>query len=80
MPKKPQDHKKIAAWQAAHVEHMDIRPRRELQLGRRIARAIDAGLATSRQDYIIGAVCQRLERDGIRITEDGPEDGETGED
>lgn len=65
MAAKKQDWTKTAAWQAVNVDRIEIKPRKDLHLLDRIAAAVDAGRAGSRQDYIIGAICERLERDGI---------------
>lgn len=60
-----QDAKKIRAWKNANVHRVTIEIRKELDIPNRIAAAVDAGYAASRQDYIIKAVSERLERDGF---------------
>lgn len=52
-------------WQKEHVERLTIKPRVELHLSERIQIAVDNGKAASRQDYIIKAVLEALDRDGI---------------
>lgn len=60
------------AWKKENTDRIQITPRKDLRLPERIAAAVDAGRAGSRQEYIIGAICERLERDGI-AGEDPPE-------
>lgn len=61
------------AWKKENTDRIQITPRKDLRLPERIAAAVDAGRAGSRQEYIIGAICERLERDGI-AGEDPPEE------
>ena len=72
MPVKKQDPVKIRAWKRENIDTIRAEARKELRLPERIAAAVDAGRASSRQEYIIGAICERLERDGI-AGEDPPE-------
>lgn len=65
MPGKKQDAAKIRAWKTANVDTIRAEARKGLHLPERIAAAVEAGRAGSRQEYIIGAICERLERDGI---------------
>ena len=53
------------AWKRENTDRIQITPRKQLHLPERIAAAVEAGRAGSRQEYIIGAICERLERDGI---------------
>ena len=65
MAGRKQDFAKIAAWQAANIDRIEIKPRKDLHVPERVAAAVAAGCAGSRQDYIITAICERLERDGF---------------
>lgn len=42
-----------------------IQPRKDAELPRKIAEAIAAGKAASRTEYIVTAILEKLERDGI---------------
>ena len=64
MPTK-QDIAKIERWKQDNTELIKIRPRKELNLIARMERAIDAGAARSRQEYVTEAIIERLERDGF---------------
>lgn len=64
MPSK-QDTKKISEWKSQKVDRIVVEPRKEKDWPERIALAVKQGFATSRQDYIIQAVEDRLRRDGI---------------
>ena len=55
----------IKKWNGENTDRLEIKPRKELAFPTRIDAAIAAGLANSRQDYIINATLQRLERDGF---------------
>lgn len=63
--KKPQNTKAIDEWQAQNVDKILLKPRKYEHLPERIQMAIESGKAKSRQEYIIGAVKQRLDVDGI---------------
>lgn len=58
---------KIDEWQAQNVDRITIKPRKELALPEMIQKAVDRGFATSRQDYIIKAVLEALDRDGVFV-------------
>lgn len=60
-----QNIKAIDDWQSANVERILIKPNKRDCLSERIQQAIDAGKAKSRQSYIISAVKDALDRDGI---------------
>ena len=64
MPSK-QDTKKIDAWKAQNVDRIVIEPRKDKLLPARLKAAVEAGKATSRQEYIITAIEEALSRDGI---------------
>lgn len=64
MPSK-QNTQRIDAWQAEKIDRMTIKPRKELRLPERIQNAVEKGCASSRQEYIVKAVLEALERDGI---------------
>lgn len=53
----------IAAWQAENVERIVVKPNKKLNFTERIAAQVAAGKAKSRQDYIIRAVLNALEKD-----------------
>ena len=68
---KKQDIKAIDAWQSENVERIVIKPRKSDQITERIQIAIDRGIAKSRQAYILDAVKNALDADGIPVNEDG---------
>jgi len=55
----------INKWQAENTELIRIRPRKDEYLIERIQMAVDAGKTKSRQGFIIEAIKEKLERDGI---------------
>lgn len=63
MPK--QNYAKIREWQGENTDRIQILARKSDHLPERIQQAIDAGKAKSRQSYIIAAVKDALDRDGI---------------
>ena len=63
MPK--QDAGKIREWKIRETDRITIEPRKLLQIPARIAAAVEAGRAASRQEYIIRAITEALDRDGI---------------
>ena len=63
MPSK-QNISKIGEWKAGNVDRIVFETRKEKQFPARIAQAVEAGKAKSRQAYIISAVDAALERDG----------------
>ena len=57
--------KKLAydeAWQKENTERLTIKPNNRLRLSERIQVQINKGNARSRQDFIIGAVLEKLEK------------------
>ncbi len=72
MPK--QDAGKIRAWKIKEIDRITIEPRKLLQIPARIAAAVEAGRAASRQDYIIRAITEALDRDGIPEAEQMDDD------
>ena len=64
-----QNTKAIAKWQEDNTDLIRIRTRKAERIPERIQQAVDAGLARSRQAYIIDAVKERLDRDGIPESE-----------
>ncbi len=60
----------IDAWQAKNVERITIKPNRSEHISKRIQLAVDAGKAKSRQGYIIQAIKNQLDADGIPIIEE----------
>ena len=55
---------KIDAWKAENLDRIVIQPRKARKLPERLSKAVEKGLAASKQDYIIKAVEAALERDG----------------
>lgn len=64
-----QDTKKIAAWKAANVDTIRFEVRKAERLNERIAAAVSAGKAASRQAYLIAAINARLTEDGFPLEE-----------
>ena len=56
-----------AKWQAEHIERIEIKARKELCIKQRVAAAVAAGNCNSQQDYIIKAICEKLEKDGFSL-------------
>ena len=56
-----------AKWQAENTERIVIKPNKALFITNRINYAISRGYPGKRQTYIIDAICEKLERDGITI-------------
>ena len=70
MPASKKQMDKIAEYQKANNEQILIKPRREDRISERIQVLIDAKKTTSKQAYIIQAVKNQLERDGVPKAED----------
>ncbi len=70
MPASKKQMDKIAEYQKANNEQILIKPRREDRISERIQVLIDAKKTTSKQAYIIQAVKNQLERDGVPNAED----------
>ena len=70
MPASKKQMDKIAEYQKANNEQILIKPRREDMISERIQVLIDAKKTTSKQAYIIQAVKNQLERDGVPNAED----------
>ena len=64
-----QDVKKIDEWQKENIERITIKPNKKLKITARIDSAIANGYKGKRQTYIIDAICEKLERDGIPLEE-----------
>lgn len=64
-----QNTKKIEEWKRNNVTRIHLELRNDSGIPERIQQAVDAGLARSRQAYIIDAVKERLDRDGIPESE-----------
>ena len=47
------------------LDRIEIQTQKRLAIPARIAAAVEAGRAASRQDYIIRAITEALDRDGI---------------
>ena len=69
MPSK-QNYKAITKWKSENTDNIKIEPKKSICIPARIQLAIDAGKSTSRQAYIISAILEKLERDGIPVFED----------
>ena len=65
MPSK-QNIEKIANWKKENVDVIRMPVRKEYQLPERLDYAVQQGIAASRQAYIIAAVNEKLDRDGIK--------------
>ncbi len=55
----------INRWQTENTDLIRIRPRKDDHLIERIQMAVEAGKTKSRQGFIIEAIKEKLERDGI---------------
>ena len=60
-----QNIEKIAAWKKANVTRITIEVRNDSGIADRIAAAVEAGKAASRQAYIVAAVETALAGDGF---------------
>ena len=58
---------KIAEYQKANNEQILIKPRREDRISERIQVLVEQGRATSKQAYIIQAVKNQLDADGVPV-------------
>lgn len=65
MPK--QDIHKIRDWQIENTDRIEIKPNKRLHITERIQIAIDNGYPGKRQTYIIEAINEKLNRDGITL-------------
>lgn len=75
MPK--QNYGAINKWKSENTDRIQILPRKSEHFPERIQLAVEAGKANSRQAYILNAVKQALERDGIpEIVEETVEESE----
>lgn len=64
-----QDAAKIRAWKRANTDRIFLEARKSLAWPDRLAQAVQKGYASSKQEYIIQAVEDRLRRDGIPAEE-----------
>ena len=69
-----QNYEKINQWKNDKTDRIQILPRKEEFIPARIQAAIDAGKAGSRQAYILEAIREKLERDGIPEIENGSDE------
>lgn len=60
-----QNTKTVQKWMNENTDLIRIHTRKADQIPQRIQQAVDAGKARSRQAYIIEAIQQRLDADGI---------------
>lgn len=67
MPVSKEQIEKIAQYQKTNNEQILIKPRKEDRISERIQILIDAKKASSKQAYIIQAVKNQLELDGVPI-------------
>ena len=67
MPVSKEQIEKIAQYQKANNEQILIKPRKEDRISERIQILIEAKKASSKQAYIIQAVKNQLEADGLPI-------------
>lgn len=63
-------------WRAKALDRLEVQTRKELEIPERIAAAVEAGRASSRQEYITKAILSALERDGIMIRNGESQKGE----
>ena len=68
-----QDAKKINEWKAANITRLNIEVRKDSGILERVQEAVNLGKAKSRQAYIVKAICDALERDGIPEIEEDPD-------
>ena len=54
-------------YHRTHCDRIQIQPQKTEQIPARIQKAIDRGIAPSRQAYIIQAIRAALDRDGITL-------------
>lgn len=67
MPVSKEQIEKIAQYQKTNNEQILIKPRKEDRISERIQILIDAKKASSKQAYIIQAVKNQLEADGVPV-------------
>lgn len=67
MPASKEQMDKIAKYQKANNEQILIKPRKEDRISERIQILIDEKKVASKQAYIIQAIKNQLERDGLPI-------------
>lgn len=60
-----QNVQRIAEWKKANTERIVLETRKDERLNERLRAAIDAGVAQSKQGYILAAVNVALARDGF---------------
>lgn len=66
-----QNIEKIGEWKSKNVDRIVFEPRKEKQFPSRLAAAVAAGKAGSRQEYIIAAVEAALATDGFPVEDVG---------
>lgn len=66
MPSK-QNIQKISEWQMQNVDRIEIKPNKSLKINERINIALTKGYKGKRQTYIIDAILEKLEKDGITL-------------
>lgn len=67
MPASKKQMDRIAEYQKINNEQILIKPRKEDRISERIQVLIEQGKATSKQKYIIQAVKNQLEADGLPV-------------
>ena len=67
MPATKKQIDRIAEYQKTNNEQILIKPRKEDRISERIQVLIDSGKVASKQAYIIQAVKNQLEADGVSI-------------
>ena len=70
MPTTKKQIEKISEYQKANNEQILIKPRKEDRISERIQFLISHGKTTSKQAYIIQAVKNQLEADGVPLNFD----------
>ena len=69
MPSK-QNTKAITSWKKDNIDIIRLEPKKSAHIPARVQLAVNAGKSTSRQAYILSAILEKLERDGIPVLED----------
>lgn len=62
-----QDNSRILRWKAENVIRIPLEVRKDSHIIDRLQRAVSVGKAKSRQDYIVTAIVEKLDRDGIPL-------------